>query len=84
MASVDSEREQREASALGWRTFRVRQSASDAIMGTEIVCPASDEAGKHTTCLKCGLCNGSKPADPRKDIVIAPHGRGAKYFTVLA
>jgi len=80
MASCDSIADRDAAKFAGWRTFR---AGYDTVAG-EIVCPASEEMGKRTTCHKCGLCNGSKPTDPRKDIVIAPHGRGAKYFTVLA
>lgn len=84
MASVDSEREQRDANALGWCTFRVRQSVADAIAETEIVCPASDEAGKRTTCERCQLCSGHNGAiETRKDIVIAAHGAGRKNFVSL-
>lgn len=83
MASVDSEREQREASALGWRTFRVRRE-HEALGSTEIVCPASDEAGKRTTCERCRLCSGHRGAgETRKDIAIVAHGTGAKNFVGL-
>lgn len=54
MASVDSEAEALEARAMGWRTFRV----SDHAMEGEILCPASEQAGKLTTCSRCGLCRG--------------------------
>lgn len=75
MASVESEAEQAEAVAAGWRTFRVR-SAAQPLLANELVCPASTEAGKRTTCSKCLLCAGqSKPA---KSIAIVAHGARAK------
>jgi len=73
VASVDTPDEARQAQAAGWRTFRVRQSI-DPILPNEITCPASDEAGKRTTCQQCGLCNGSTgPDDRRKNVVIINH-----------
>lgn len=69
MASVDSEEEREEAKAKGWRTFRIRRGG---LMEGEIMCPASDEAGKRTTCEKCRLCCGT--AKKAKDIAILPHG----------
>jgi len=74
MASVDSLAEAREAWARGFRTFRITRDLSD-IQPNEILCPASAEAGKRTTCENCGLCDGSSGAsDPRKSIVIFDHG----------
>ena len=74
MASVDSISEGLEARAKGWRTFRVehdRATDISELVGTsEILCPASDEAGKLTSCDKCGLCNGtsgSVPHNPHKN-----------------
>jgi hypothetical protein len=73
VASVDTPDEARQAQAHGWRTFRVRK-ATDPMLPNEITCPASDEAGKRTTCQKCGLCNGSTgPDDRRKNVVIINH-----------
>lgn len=59
MASVDSAAEANEARAAGWRTFRVR-TPGEALSTTprEVVCPASDEAGKRLTCERCRLCDG--------------------------
>lgn len=79
MASVDSEDEQREAEALGWRTFRVALNAHR--LDTEGPCPASREAGYKTTCDKCGgkagpLCGGTKIK--AKSIVIQDHASGHK------
>jgi hypothetical protein len=70
MASVDSAAEYAEATATGWRCFRVRKPW-EPILDGEIMCPASDEAGKRTTCNRCLLCAGtSKKA---KDITIIEH-----------
>ena len=80
MASVDTLAELETARANGWRTFRV-SSTLDTQTG-EILCPASDEAGKRTTCEQCGLCNGAR--DGVKSIMIPVHGRGADKFKILA
>jgi hypothetical protein len=82
MACCDSVGDYADAKAAGWRTFRVR--SANAPMGpNEISCPASDEAGKRTTCARCKLCSGVKPSDPRKDVSIIVHGIGAKRFERL-
>lgn len=73
MASVDSLIEQREAASRGWRTFRVRASSDDALITTEVSCPASDEMNHRTTCAKCSLCRGH--ARPAKDVAIIAHGQ---------
>jgi hypothetical protein len=39
---------------------------------SEILCPASAEAGHRTTCDRCGLCSGARPGV--KDIFIPAHG----------
>ena len=83
MASCDTPAEQAQASAEGWRTFRVRTNAQ-ALSAREISCPASDEAGKRTSCSAWGLCDGAKLADARKDIAIIVHGIGTKAFTSAA
>jgi hypothetical protein len=72
MASVDSLEEYKQAKAMGWRTFRVK-NASESKQKQEIVCPASNEAGKKSTCEKCGLCSGLA-GKGSKDIVINVHG----------
>jgi hypothetical protein len=79
MASVDSEAEQHEAQALGWRTFRVALNAHR--LDTETPCPASREAGYKATCETCGgkagpLCGGTKIK--AKSIVIQDHASGHK------
>ena len=70
MASAGSATEATEAQALGWRTFRTRQW-TEAILGGEIMCPASKEGGMKSTCAKCRLCSGSSL--PVKNITIIEH-----------
>jgi hypothetical protein len=83
MASCDSTGERAEAKADGWRVFRARTEDSPVVAG-EIMCPASEEMGKRTQCVRCKLCNGANGAnDPRKDIVIIVHGSGSKNFVSL-
>jgi hypothetical protein len=81
MASVDSPEEAALAQSRGWRTFRVR-SEDDPIEQGEISCPASDEAGKKTTCADCLLCSGDMSDRSRKipSISIIVHGKGATHF----
>lgn len=75
MASVHTEFEAQCAADLGWRTFRIR-TADQPVLPTEVVCPASDEAGKSRTCLECGGCNGRRNMqDRRRSFVIVNHGR---------
>lgn len=77
MASVDTEDEHVEATGRGWRTFRVRQTSR--LMPGEIVCPASEEGGKRTTCEKCRLCSGTTgKADCT--IAILPHGPKTTFY----
>lgn len=78
MASVDSEDDMHEAHSEGWRTFRVTSGQSKAIDGLEINCPASEEAGRRTTCENCKLCSGTSSGS-RKSIQIAAHGTGRKH-----
>lgn len=73
MASVDTIAEHQMAKRLGWRTFRVKPTNAPDVLAQEIVCPASEEAGKRTVCASCLLCNGNKN-DGRKDISILAHG----------
>jgi len=75
MASVATEKEKREANALGWRTFRVKLACQE-VLSDEIICPASEERGKILTCEQCGLCNGNSPErkGTKKNVVINVHG----------
>jgi hypothetical protein len=71
MASCDTAADYESATAAGWRTFRVRLE-SLPLMAREITCPASEEAGKRTTCESCGLCKGTSTS--AKNIAIIAHG----------
>ncbi len=72
MASVDSEAERVAAQAAGWRTFRGVAPAEPLRPDpSEVLCPASAEAGHVTTCDRCMLCHGAGEA---RSIVIRAHG----------
>lgn len=73
-ASADTAAELDKARSLGLGTFRVR-SAAEPVQAGEIVCPASEEAGKVTTCADCRMCDGSSA----RNVVIIAHGTGAGY-----
>ena len=83
MASVDSEAEALEARRMGWRTFRVAPKGDSTRLEREISCPASAEAGKRTTCDRCGLCNGRRGDDGRAHIVIQDHSVIAKTTPLI-
>jgi hypothetical protein len=78
MASCDSTSDFIQATHHGWRTFRV--SATREAKPSEILCPASTEAGNRTQCARCGLCNGAGSA---KNIFIPVHGSGKKNALVV-
>lgn len=59
----------------GERTFRVVPSV-DHIHKNEVLCPASEEAGKRTTCAECRLCKGT--SIQAKSIAIPAHGTSKK------
>jgi hypothetical protein len=83
MASCDSMAEREHAKADGWRVFRARTEDSPVLSG-EIMCPAAEEMGKRTQCVRCKLCSGANGVnDPRKDITIIVHGSGSKHFVSL-
>jgi hypothetical protein len=78
MASCDNTTEYRKAKDLGWKCFRIRMSddfnvATDRLGYNEFVCPASNEAGRKTSCNKCRACMGLE-AKTKKDPVIIIHG----------
>lgn len=79
MQSVESEFEAFQSWAQGKRTFRVIERVADLVAGKEILCPASEEAGKRTTCQDCGLCAGTSSKSP-KSIAIVAHGAGKGAF----
>lgn len=78
MASADTALEMLLAQARGFRTFRVATTAGQAVKGREVVCPASEEAGKKTECFACGACAGLS-SRAKVSIVIAAHGSGAVH-----
>ena len=78
MESAETETEARAAWAQGNRTFRVVASVADIVAGKEILCPASEEAGRKTNCNSCKLCGGA--SIKAKSIAIPVHGAGAGHF----
>ena len=78
MKSADSLDEAMASWDSGIRTFRVINSVNAMVKGKEILCPASEEAGRRTTCDSCKLCSGSDIN--AKSIAIVGHGNGAKYI----
>lgn len=83
MASCDSPEEYVQARAAGWRTFRSRLPG-EALQAGEIVCPASEESRKRTTCDRCGLCDGARgAAERRRSIAIVAHGAGTRAYIQL-
>lgn len=77
MASCDSVDDQKEASANGWRTFRVSSDIRDRQQG-ESICPASDENRTKLTCYDCGACDGRARRSVKGHIVIQVHGTQAR------
>ncbi len=74
MASCDTPEQRRQASAAGWRTFRIRIDGSDPLMPGEFVCPASAEAGKRLTCEQCLACSGALSGGRNASPAIIWHG----------
>lgn len=81
MASCDSERDRLHARLLGFRTFRVRAQGAP-VFKSEVICPASREAGAKTVCADCRACGGTT-AKARADIVIEAHGAANKVAAWL-
>jgi hypothetical protein len=77
MASVDTLAEMATAQGAGWRTFRVAPWAGWTKEKGEGLCPASEEAGKVTTCATCGLCSGAN-GRARASIMIPDHSGMSK------
>lgn len=74
MASVDSikgyMKEFHQAQAMGWRTFRVRESEDNPLMECEFVCPASKERGAIVTCEKCCGCAGNDGKRSKSPVIM--------------
>jgi len=58
MASVDSLAEREEATAMGWRTFRVSEPG-ETVSDGEAHCQASKEMGQKVQCADCRACGGT-------------------------
>lgn len=82
MASCETEDQADTARAMGWRTFRVRTDAQPVTRG-EFVCPASEEAGKRTTCAQCKACDGAERGARKASPVIIAHGSKARRFIAI-
>ena len=72
MTSADSLAQAQAAWGRGERTFRVIKSLDQVIKGKEVLCPASEEAGKRATCESCKLCAGASVKG--KSVAIVAHG----------
>jgi hypothetical protein len=73
MASADTPKEMAIAKMDGWRTFRVRTADGNPEYSHEMICPASEEAGKRLTCATCMACSGG--IDSKKaSVTIVVHG----------
>ena len=83
MASADSPSDRDIARAMGWRTFRVR-TADQPLAAREIMCPASDEAGKRRQCATCMACDGAARGAGQASVAIIVHGAKAKRFIPIA
>jgi hypothetical protein len=56
----------------GRRTFRIVTGVNEIDTANEVLCPASKEAGRRTTCASCKLCSGTFTKSP-KSIAIPAH-----------
>lgn len=70
-ASCDGLQDYLEASAHGWKTFRVTPKGEQGGHGKQ--CPATVE-NSQAQCATCALCDGDKA-----DIWVEAHGTGARY-----
>jgi hypothetical protein len=84
MASCDDQKDALDAARMGYRTFRVTalDSRQDRMKG-EVICPASEEAGKKTQCAACLACGGLG-SKAKANIVITVHGSAAKVNAAKA
>lgn len=77
MASTGGIEEGDRAISEGWRTFSIVELQVGLLRRDDyILCPASDEAGKRTTCDRCRLCDG-RGGKSRKSVFIPAHGKDA-------
>jgi hypothetical protein len=81
MTSVESVTQADAAWNRGERTFRVISDIAAIVKGKEILCPASEEAGKRTTCESCKLCAGASVKG--KSVAIVAHGTSKRAAKAL-
>lgn len=81
MTSADSLTQAESAWSRGERTFRILSSVAGLVQGKEVLCPASEEAGKRTTCLSCKLCGGSQVK--ARSVAIVAHGTSKRMAREL-
>jgi len=72
MQSADTLAQAQAQWAVGRRTFRVVLDLGDVDTSREVLCPASKEAGRRTTCAACKLCAGTATRSP-KSVAIVMH-----------
>jgi hypothetical protein len=78
MASVESLAAARHVWNQDGRTFRLVRSVAEVDLSREVICPASAEGGKRTTCANCMLCSGLATKST-KSVAIVAHGMGKAY-----
>jgi hypothetical protein len=74
MASVEGELDYQLAKSMGWKTFSIGLSP---IKGERIMCLNESQ---DMNCEYCKLCEGS---NAKVSVVITPHGKKKKLFTIL-
>jgi hypothetical protein len=72
MQSVEDIDTARKHWSAGRRTFRIVTGVAEIDTSNEVLCPASKEAGRRTTCASCKLCSGTATKSP-KSIAIPAH-----------
>ena len=70
MASTHTDEDLAESSKLGFRSFFVAEK--DYKPTNAVNCPASKESTLNLSCIKCGLCNGTKKGN-KKNVYIHKH-----------
>jgi len=86
MYSADTKEQAQIAHSQNKRTFRVipvkvwENQGKASMLQSEILCPASNEAGNKVTCIDCKLCVGS--SIKAKSIAIVSHGTGKNMLNI--
>lgn len=74
--SADQVGDSYSAKEAGCGSFRVL-APNEKPASFEVLCPASEEAGKLTTCASCMMCSGPSGAH----VYISAHGAGKKHYS---